>query len=58
MVLSLQTTFLVVREILNEENEKARAEILTHFIKIAKVPACDCWGGTPQKGWGQGVQED
>ena len=30
-------SFLVVREILNEEHEKARAEVISHFIKIAKV---------------------
>ena len=33
----MQTAFLVMREILNEENEKARADILVQFIKIAKV---------------------
>jgi len=32
-----QTAFLVVQEILNESVEKARAEIVSQFIKIAKV---------------------
>ena len=36
----LQTSFWVVREILNEENPRTRAEILAQFIKIAKVCSC------------------
>ncbi len=33
----LQTSFWVVREILNEPLAKVRAELVTQFIKIAKV---------------------
>ena len=33
----LQTSFWVVREIVKEENLRRRTEILTQFIRIAKV---------------------
>ena len=37
LVSSLQTSFWVVREILNEPLAKARGDLITQFIKISKV---------------------
>lgn len=41
MYFFIQVCFWVEKEILNEEGVRLRADVVTHFIKIAKVRVYD-----------------